>query len=117
MHGSVLHMYYIGTTPEANREYYATSFLIAELMAWGIARGCEIYDLGRSRADSGAASFKRNQGFESRPLPYRYDLVRSRGLPALTPSNPRTRALRVAWSRLPAGLARRLSRSASRYLY
>lgn len=116
VHGRVLHMYYIGTTRDANREYYATSFLIAELMAWGVRRGCAVYDLGRSRADSGAAKFKRNQGFESRPLPYYYDLVRSRGLPALTPSNPRTKTLREAWRRLPAGVARRLSRRASRYL-
>ncbi len=114
VHGRTFHMYYIGTAPDANRRYAVTSFLIAHLMERAVERGLSTYDLGRSRQDSGAAAFKRNQGFEARPLHYRYALVKSRALPSFNPSNPRTRLLQEAWKRLPpwvaAGLARPMSR-------
>lgn len=116
VHGRTFHMYYIGTAPEANRQYAVTSFLIAHLMERAVERGLSTYDLGRSRKDSGAAAFKRNQGFEARPLHYRYGLVKSRSLPSLTPSNPRTRLLQEAWKRLPPWVAARLARPMSRRL-
>ena len=50
------------------------------------------------------------------PLAYRYALLSSSGLPALTPSNPRTKVLREVWARLPGWLARPLSDRLSRYL-
>jgi len=107
--GEDLRMYYIGTTPEANRAFAATSFMIAELQRWAIERGLRRFDLGRSRRDAGAVKFKTNQGFAPEPLHYAYGLVRSKGLPSFTPSNPRTALLRRTWTRLPAWLARRLS--------
>lgn len=110
-------MYYIGTTPEANRSFAATSFMIAELQRWSLERGLGVYDLGRSRKDAGAVKFKRNQGFEAAPLHYAYGLVRSHDLPSLNPSNPRTRVLRETWSRLPGWLASRLSTRLSRHLF
>jgi FemAB-related protein (PEP-CTERM system-associated) len=116
VHGDTFHMYYIGTEPEANRQHSVTSFLIAHLMERAVEQGLAVYDLGRSRKDSGAASFKRNQGFEPRPLHYRYGLVRSRALPSLNPSNPRTRVLQDAWKRLPQWLAVRLAGPMSRRL-
>lgn len=116
VHGRTFHMYYIGTAPDANRRYFVTSFLIAHLMERAVEQGLCVYDLGRSRQDSGAAAFKRNQGFEPRPLHYRYGLVKSSGLPSLNPSNPRTRLLQDAWKRLPPGLATRLARPMSRRL-
>lgn len=109
-------MYYIGTTPEANRTYAATSFMIAELQKWAIARGLTVFDLGRSRRDAGAVKFKRNQGFVAAPLHYAYGLVRAKGLPSFTPSNPRTRVLRETWARMPGWLCRRVSGRAARFL-
>ncbi|MCB9915169.1 MAG: GNAT family N-acetyltransferase [Planctomycetes bacterium] len=115
-HGE-LRMYYIGTTEDANRAYATTSFLIAELQRWGLERGLTGFDLGRSRRDAGAVTFKRNQGFEAEPLHYAYGLVRSKALPSLTPSNPRTRFLREAWSRLPGWMASRLSARLAKHLF
>jgi len=109
VHGDTYHMYYIGTAPHANREYTATSFMIARLQEWCIERGIARYDLGRSRGAAGTASFKRNQGFEPQPLAYSYHCVNSDGLPSFNPSNPRTELLRKTWSRMPAWMARRLS--------
>jgi len=114
--GDELRMYYIGTTETANRSYAATSFMIAELQEWAVERGLKRFDLGRSRRDAGAVKFKRNQGFEAAPLHYSYGLVRSRGLPSFTPSNPRTARLRQIWAKLPATVCERLSRRLARYL-
>jgi FemAB-related protein (PEP-CTERM system-associated) len=108
--------YYIGTTAEANRELNATNFLTTRLQEWGIARGLSRFDLSRSRVGSGAFSFKEHQGFVPTPLAYRYALLASRGLPALTPSNPRTKVLRDAWARMPGWMARALSSRLARYL-
>ncbi|MAF66764.1 MAG: hypothetical protein CMJ84_14035 [Planctomycetes bacterium] len=116
VHGDTFAMYYIGTTPQANRECSATSFMIAELGEWARDKGLLRFDLGRSRRDAGTVAFKRNQGFEARSLAYRYHLVRSRSTPSFTPSNPRTRALRGAWSRFPGWLTRRLSPALARRL-
>ena len=108
--------YYIGTTPEANREYSATNFLSTRLQELAVERGLKWFDLGRSRVDSGPYQFKLNQGFEPRVLPYRYLLVKSRSLPSFHPSNPRTESLRRAWAALPAWLVRSLSGTLMRYL-
>ncbi len=115
--GGDLRMYYIGTTPDANRAYSATSFLIAELQEWAIERGLTCFDLGRSRRDAGAVKFKRNQGFEAADLHYAYGLIRSKHLPSFTPSNPKTRALRETWTKLPGWLCSTLSTRVSRYLF
>jgi FemAB-related protein (PEP-CTERM system-associated) len=115
--GPDLRMYYIGTTAEANREYAATSFMIAELQRWAIEHGLTGFDLGRSRKDAGAVKFKRNQGFEPRPLHYAYGLVRSKELPSFTPSNPRTKALRETWSRLPGWMTSKLSARIAAHLF
>jgi FemAB-related protein (PEP-CTERM system-associated) len=108
--------YYIGTTPEANREYSATNFLSTRLQQLGVERGLKWFDLGRSRIDSGPYQFKQHQGFEPRVLPYRYLLVKSRSLPSFNPSNPRTERLRKIWAALPPWLVRSLSGRLMRYL-
>jgi len=108
--------YYIGTTAEGNREYNVTNFLCTKLQEESIERGLTKFDLGRSRVDSGAYSFKVHQGFEPSPLAYRYYLVKSRALPSFTPSNPRTKLLRDTWAKLPPWLATRLSNRLARYL-
>lgn len=116
VHRDELAMYYIGTAPEANRAWSATSFLVVGLQEWAVARGLRVFDLGRSRKDAGAADFKRNQGFEPEPLHYAYALLGSSGPPTFTPSNPRTALLRRTWSRMPAWLATALSGPLARRL-
>lgn len=108
--------YYIGTSAQANREYSATNFLTTRLMEWSVERGLTTFDLGRSRVDTGPYQFKKNQGFEPTPLPYRYLLVKSTELPSFNPSNPRTQWLRDTWVKLPPGVARAMSGRLMRYL-
>ncbi|MBI5363507.1 MAG: GNAT family N-acetyltransferase [Planctomycetes bacterium] len=112
----VFSFYYIGNTPEANREYSATNFLTVRLQEWCATRGIPVFDLGRSRLDTGPYQFKKNQGFEPTPLAYRYDLVQAKELPSFNPSNPRTAKLRETWAKLPPAVARLLSGRLMRYL-
>jgi FemAB-related protein (PEP-CTERM system-associated) len=111
-----LTFYYIGTTAEANREFNATNFLTTRLQEWGVGRGLTRFDLSRSRVGTGSFSFKEHQGFVPAPLAYRFALLSKRELPALTPSNPKTKILRDTWTRMPGWVARSLSARLSRYL-
>jgi len=111
-----LTFYYIGTTAEANRTFRATNFLTTRLQEWAVERGLRRFDLSRSRVGSGSYDFKVNQGLAATPLAYRYALIAKHGLPAMTPSNPRTRILRETWAKLPGWLARPLSDRLARYL-
>lgn len=115
-HGNTLIAYYAGTQPGADRAYSASNFMYLALQEWAIERGFTRFDFCRSRIGSGAFEFKRHQGFEPRPLQYRYRLVKNRRPPSFNPSNPRTAVLRDAWSRLPLWLARALSNRLARYL-
>ena len=95
-------MFYIGTTPLANREYQATKFMIAKCSEWAVSEGYKSLDLGRSRRDTGAAAFKVHQGFESSPLCYQYALLSdSAEVPSFNPSNPKTTLARKVWSKMP----------------
>lgn len=108
--------YYAGTQTGADRACSASNFMYMALQEWAVERGFKVFDFCRSRGDSGAFRFKRHQGFEPTRLHYRFDLIESRHLPSFTPSNPKTKLLRSAWSHLPVWAAQRLSRSLARYL-
>ena len=117
LHGKEASMYYIGTTPEANKECHVTTYLIAKCMEWCVREGYETFDLGRSRRDAGAYTFKKNQGFEPKPLAYRYGLIaQDAKVPSFTPSNPKTEVLRKTWSRLPLWACGSLSNKISSFL-
>ncbi|MCC6409308.1 MAG: FemAB family PEP-CTERM system-associated protein [Planctomycetes bacterium] len=108
--------YYAGTADGADREYSASNFMYMALREWAVERGLKRFDFGRSRKDAGAFSFKEHQGFVPRDLHYRYHLVRDRELPSFTPSNPKTKVLRDAWSKMPMWVNARLSNVLARYL-
>ena len=114
--GDTLTAYYSGTTEGADRNYKASNFMYMALQEWAVEEGFRVFDFGRSRRDAGAFQFKRHQGFEPRPLQYRYHLVQDRRIPSFTPSNPKTAFLREAWRRLPGPLVPVLSTRIARYL-
>jgi FemAB-related protein (PEP-CTERM system-associated) len=116
VYGDTLIAYYAGTRPGADRAVSASNFMYLALQEWAVERGLRRFDFCRSRVDSGAFEFKRHQGFEPQPLHYRYSLVRKKSVPSFTPSNPRTKLLRSAWSKLPIWLARPLSDRLASYL-
>jgi FemAB-related protein (PEP-CTERM system-associated) len=96
--------YYAGDAVAA-RELAANDFKYWELMRRACERGCKVFDYGRSKQGTGSYSFKKNWGFEPRPLSYEYRLYKRDAVPQNNPSNPKYRLFIAAWRRLPKGLA------------
>lgn len=85
----------------------AANWLYWSVMERAVERGLRRFDYGRSRADNaGAVGFKKNQGFEPRPLGYQRYVPPGRRAPDLKPSNPRFALARRAWRHLPRSVTR-----------
>jgi FemAB-related protein (PEP-CTERM system-associated) len=95
--------YWGGGTAEA-RSARANELMYYELMRHSIRRGCTRFDFGRSKLGTGAFSFKKNWGFEPRPLVY---AVKGEARET-NPLSPRYRLQVAAWKKLPLWLANRL---------
>ena len=78
------------------------------------AAGKTEFDFGRSKVGTGPFSFKRNWGFEPRPITHQYRLLDGGGLPNVNPTNPRYARLIQLWRRLPVPVANRISPLVSR---
>ncbi len=96
--------YYGGGTEEA-RKRAGNDFMYWEVMRRAAARGCRLFDFGRSKVGTGAHAFKHNWGFEPAPLHYRYKLKPGQGIPDHNPLNPKYRLFIAAWKRLPLPVA------------
>ena len=96
--------YYGGGTPAA-RTCYANDFMYWEVMRHAVTRGARLFDFGRSKLGTGAFSFKKNWGFEPRPLAYRFRLSAGAEIPDHNPLNPKYRLMIAAWKRLPLPVA------------
>lgn len=117
MHGdtpiaSVLNFYdrdevlpYYGGGTQAARGLAGNDFMYWEVMRRAAARGCRVFDFGRSKVGTGALAFKHNWGFEPAPLHYRYNLAPGATIPEHNPLNPKYRLFIAAWKRLPLPVA------------
>lgn len=97
--------YYGGSTSASRALRGVNHFMYWELMRHSAAQGYRVFDFGRSKADTGPYSFKKNFGFEPQPLPYEYYLVNADSMPDVNPSNPKYKLLIETWSRLPLPVA------------
>ncbi len=108
---SVLSLYLNGTVypywgggTRAARGARANELMYYELMRHAVRRGCTRFDFGRSKLGTGAFAFKKNWGFEPRPLVYAH-----RGAAReVNPLSPRYRLQVAAWRRLPLWAANRI---------
>ena len=107
--------YYWGGT-HAARQLNGNDFLAWSIMCRAAARGCSLFDFGRSKRDTGPYQWKTNLGFEPSPLFYEYELVRARAMPDINPLNPKFRLFIECWKRLPLPLAGMLGPLLSRHL-
>ena len=107
--------YYGGGTVAA-RNLAGNDFMYWSLMSHAVAKGCRVFDYGRSKAGTGAYSFKKNWGFEPTPLHYQFYLVKDEALPDLNPLNPKYRYFIKAWQNLPLPIARVIGPGISKYL-
>ena len=96
--------YYAGDDMSA-RDLAANDFKYWELMRRACARGIKVFDYGRSKQGTGSFAFKKNWGFEPRPLHYQYCLYQRDAIPQNNPSNAKYKLLIAAWRRMPIGLA------------
>ena len=96
--------YYGGGTSSA-RACQGNDFMYWEVMRRAAARGCRLFDFGRSKQNTGAFSFKKNWGFLPTPLPYRFLLAPGQTIPEVNPLNPKYRLMIAAWKRLPVSVA------------
>ncbi|HSD39592.1 MAG TPA: FemAB family XrtA/PEP-CTERM system-associated protein [Rhodocyclaceae bacterium] len=99
--------YYAGDMTAA-RDLAANDFKYWELMRRALARGCKVFDYGRSKVGTGPYSFKKNWGFEPTPLAYEYVLYKCDSVPQNNPMNPKYRAFIAMWQRLPLVVANTL---------
>ena len=96
--------YYAGDD-ESARDLAANDFKYWELMRRACARGLKVFDYGRSKQGTGSFAFKKNWGFEPRPLHYQYCLYQGDTIPQNNPANAKFKLLIAAWRRMPIGLA------------
>jgi FemAB-related protein (PEP-CTERM system-associated) len=91
-------------------------FMYWELMSHAAAKGCRIFDFGRSKEGTGPFNFKRHWGFEPHPLPYWYYPLNGHSIPDTSPLNPKLQwAIRV-WRNLPLKLTMALGPRIVRHL-
>jgi FemAB-related protein (PEP-CTERM system-associated) len=108
--------YYGGGTRDA-KELKSNDFMYYQLMCHArLTRGCQRYDFGRSKIDSGAYHYKRHWGMEPVELPYQYVLIKATALPNLSPNNPKYQLFIALWKKLPLALSQWLGPKLSRYL-
>lgn len=112
---SVLNLYhrgavmpYWGGGVHQARALRANDVMYYRLMGHARSRGCDRFDFGRSKVDTGAFHFKRNWGFEPQPLAYAQWTADGAAPRDVNPLSPRYRARIALWQRLPLALANRL---------
>ena len=97
--------YYAGSLLE-HRRLAPNDFQYWQLMCRAVDRGCRYFDYGRSKKGSGHYSFKKNWGFEPKPLHYQFFLNTIDTLPEVNPLNPRYKRKIELWKKLPHQVTR-----------
>jgi FemAB-related protein (PEP-CTERM system-associated) len=98
-------MPYYGGGTAAARACHANDFLYWATIQHATRRGARLFDFGRSKLGTGAFAFKKNWGFEPRPLAYRFLLRAGATIPEQNPLNPKYRLMIAVWKRLPLPVA------------
>jgi FemAB-related protein (PEP-CTERM system-associated) len=96
---------YYGGGSHAARGLRANELMYYDIMRRASAKGCRVFDFGRSKLGTGAFNFKKNWGFKPIALNYEYKLRRGDKLPELNPLNPKYRLMIETWKRLPLAVA------------
>jgi FemAB-related protein (PEP-CTERM system-associated) len=100
---------YYGASDPAFNPQAPNNFMYYDLMCSAAARGCTLFDFGRSkRSGSGSYDFKAHWGMMERELPYEMLLVRRKQLPNFSPANPAFHWPIRIWQRLPLSVTRAL---------
>jgi FemAB-related protein (PEP-CTERM system-associated) len=90
------------------RHVRADEAVYFRLMGHARARGCTTFDLGRSKAGTGAAAWKKSWGFEPQPLTYHVHAAPGHVPRDINPLSPRYSSQVALWKRLPPAVADRI---------
>jgi len=101
-------MPYWGGGTGAARTWRANDLMYHALMRHARARGCTVFDFGRSKLGTGAFAFKKNWGFAAEPLCYALRTAEGQAPREINPMNPRYRLQVALWRKLPLGIANRI---------
>ena len=88
----------------ALQEYYKDSpnnFMYWSLISQSCAEGLRCFDFGRSKRETGASKFKSSWSMKVTELPYRYQLIRAKEVPEMSPVDAKFRLPVSLWKRLP----------------
>jgi FemAB-related protein (PEP-CTERM system-associated) len=96
---------YYGGGMDIARNVAGNDFMYWNLMQAAAARGCRLFDFGRSKLGTGAYDFKKNWGFTAEHLPYEYKLYGAESLPDNNPLNPKYQLFIKMWKKLPLPVA------------
>jgi len=106
-HSGTVMPYWGGGTWDARR-LRANDVMYYALMIHARERGCGQFDFGRSKIGTGAASFKKNWGFEPTPLSYTVRTASGEAARDVNPMSPKYRMQVALWQHLPLPVANRL---------
>lgn len=96
--------FYTGAAFEA-RKLGAADYMYWQLMRRASARGYSVFDFGRSKYGTGPFSFKKNWGFEPRPIVGEFLMKGDAPLPNVNPNNPKYKLMIKTWQKLPLPIA------------
>lgn len=90
------------------RALRANELMYFSLMCHARRRGCTAFDFGRSKTGTGPYAYKKNWGFEPRPLAYAVRTADGAEAREINPLSPKYRAQIALWKKLPLWLANRI---------
>jgi FemAB-related protein (PEP-CTERM system-associated) len=99
--------YYAGDDVSA-RDLAANDFKYWELLRRACELGLKTFDYGRSKINTGSFAFKKNWGFEPKPLSYEYCLYKIDAIPQNNPLNKKYSLLISIWRRLPISVVNKI---------
>ena len=92
--------YYAGALPEFYKDA-TNNFMYWNLVSQSCAEGFRTFDFGRSKQGTGAFDFKSSWSMEAAPLAYRYQLVRAKEVPRMSPVDKKFQLPIAVWKRMP----------------
>lgn len=107
--------YYTGAAPQA-RKQGAADLMYWEVMRRAVDRGYKVFDFGRSKLGTGPFSFKKNWGFEPKPINLEFSLADGREMPNVNPNNPKYKLFIDTWRKLPHPVANLVGPVVARHL-
>jgi FemAB-related protein (PEP-CTERM system-associated) len=92
--------YYGGSLAEFSKDS-PNNFMYWNLMCQSHREGYRYFDFGRSKRGSGSFKFKSSWSMAVTELPYRYQLIRAKAVPQMSPVDQKFRAPVTLWKHLP----------------